>query len=523
MPKTMADKPPNYGFCDKHGRSQTYLFCGKHQVLLCSQCATEQHHNCSVKSVDNIAKDVLSSEIDILYDKVDQLKINLTSTVVDKELNVIEIGKQKEDLLKDTQDLKDKLVDKINKLFKDIKSEIETAYGTVTADLDLGRDIAKETNSRLQCALDDIAKLKGSTVNTKVFLKILEIMQSVDQCKSDVATLNHTPISAKMSFLPDKWIHEFLSSTSKMGSISIDTNQPQVKITFPEILFPSFPRYPITKIKASKLADYSVRIGKADEKCFITAIAITCDGQRLLIDNENRRRKRFSRDMKPGSIYNLPICPWGIAITENGKEVVSCRDEPRLLLIGGVATDQTKQLSFVKLNFIVYGIAPYKAKLIVTCPSTSSSSVKLIDLTGRVYWSTETDQQGQKLFQNPWYVTCYDDGKAAVAIVSDDGNHSLTVLNANTGDVITRRKVDGKSPRGVTTDTVGNIYACYGQTHEVAVLSKDLSQEKILLSQRDGLSTFPQAIVYDASAGQQLLVSNSCYDMSSKVDNFTFQ
>ena len=71
-------------------------------------------------------------------------------------------------------------------------------------------------------------------------------------------------------------------------------------------------------------------------------------------------------------------------------------------------------------------------------------------------------------------------------IVSAMGSGTLTVLNADTGDVITRRK----GPGDVTTDNACNIYVCYKFTiyvsykftGEVAGLTKDLPQEKILLS-----------------------------------------
>ena len=116
-------------------------------------------------------------------------------------------------------------------------------------------------------------------------------------------------------------------------------------------------------------------------------------------------------------------------------------------------------------------------------------------------------------------MTCYDDGVSAAVIVSDDRGDTLTVLNADTGDVITRRKVEGKGPKGVTTDTTGNIYVCYFWTDEVAVLTKDLSQENVLLSERDGLSIRPQAIVYDA-VNHQLLVSNFSDDSINTVDCF---
>ena len=119
-------------------------------------------------------------------------------------------------------------------------------------------------------------------------------------------------------------------------------------------------------------------------------------------------------------------------------------------------------------------------------------------------------------------MTCYDDGGSAAVIVSDDYNDTLTLLNADTGDVITRRQVEGKGPSGVTTDTTGNIYKCYYSTGEVAVLSKDLSQEKVLLSERDGLSREPQAILNDA-VDHQLFVSNVSHDSRNTFESFKLQ
>ena len=80
-------------------------------------------------------------------------------------------------------------------------------------------------------------------------------------------------------------------------------------------------------------------------------------------------------------------------------------------------------------------------------------------------------------------------------------------------------KQNKKGPEGVTTDTAGNIYVCYLQTGEVAVLTKDLSQEKVLLSERDGLSSCLRAIIYDA-VDHQLLVSNCSRDSRNTVDCF---
>ena len=114
-------------------------------------------------------------------------------------------------------------------------------------------------------------------------------------------------------------------------------------------------------------------------------------------------------------------------------------------------------------------------------------------------------------------MSSYDDGLSSAVVVTHIANHTITLLKDDTGEVITRRQVE-KSPKGVTTEIGGYIFVCYNWTTEVAVLSEDLSEEKIVLSERDGLSQEPQATVFD-NVDQQLLVSN--YSKSSNnVDCF---
>ena len=279
-----------------------------------------------------------------------------------------------------------------------------------------------------------------------------------------------------------------------------------------------------------KLASYNVKLDDDKSDCDIHGIAITSDGRRLLADRYNNMIKMFSRDMKSLCSLSLSTKPWDIAVTGDRKAFVSC-DETKLLILD-ISDRKMSIKGTVELPFEVRGpapyqdkhtvraIAPYQDKLLVTAPwSTSSLNVKLIDQTGRVYWSTHTHQQGQSSFYYPEYVTCYDDGGSAAVIVSDCYNNTLTVLNADTGDVINRRQFEGKGPNGVTTDTTGNIYVCYYETDEVAVLSKDLSQEKVLLSKRDGLSRGARAIVYNA-VDHQLLVSYDSSDSRNTVDCF---
>ena len=268
----------------------------------------------------------------------------------------------------------------------------------------------------------------------------------------------------------------------------------------------------LTQLKGRKLGSYNVKLSDDRQRCWITGMAITNDGRRLLVDYYNNKVKLFSQDMKLLSSLSLSDPPRGIAVISDKEAVVTTVNRSlKLLDISGrkMSINDTTRVSYG-----VWGICKYGEKLAVTSHSPKPPSVKLIDTTGRIYWSMSTDGQGQSLFIDPDYVT--SDIERNTVTVTDCGNNTLTVLNGDTGGVIKRRSVKAKGPRGVTTGPSGNIYVCYRDTREVAELTGDLAEERIILSQQDGLGDKPWPIAYDKTSGQLI---TSYYNFSSEDDS----
>ena len=209
---------------------------------------------CPVQSIDDACKGVPSSEIDTLYDKVNDFKTNLSSVVAQINTNFIELGKQKVDMLKEAQDMKDKTIAKIDKLFQETTSEIISTYNAQNLDIGRSQNKLSDVIVNLEDILIDIDKTKGRTVDTKVFMKVQDILEDVKQCTSDAEKLRPSATKVKMWFIHDKRMKEFLKVDFKMGSISLDRTQRQVAISVPEILFPiSPPQTTLSQIKAQKL------------------------------------------------------------------------------------------------------------------------------------------------------------------------------------------------------------------------------------------------------------------------------
>ena len=128
MPRSQADKPPRFSFCDEHPKHLKNQFCSDHKQLICSLCSPLYHKNCSTGSVEDVSKSISSSETNALYDIVSDMKSNLESSLTAVVSNIDDLNGQKTIMHKQAQEVYDKIVSKAKKWFADEKSEIDTHY-----------------------------------------------------------------------------------------------------------------------------------------------------------------------------------------------------------------------------------------------------------------------------------------------------------------------------------------------------------------------------------------------------------
>ena len=513
IPRSQADKPPRFSKCDEHPKHLKNQFCSLHKQLICSLCSPLYHKNCSTGSVEDVSKSISSSETNDLYDTISNIKRDIESSLLAVDSNIDNLNGQKRSMLKQIQELYDKMISKAKKWFDDTQSEIDTHYQSQLSVLKQNHTRINNTVSRIESSLRQIDILRSKPIDAKLFLRIQELLSDMKQYQDDFKA----PIcNVQLSFVPSKQIQDFLSSSYTMGSVKL--NKSKCEITIPEILYPvsslqqsragkrksARQSVALTQLKGRKLERYNVRLSDDRNDCWITGMAITNDGRRLLVDNDNWKVKLFSRDMQLLSSLSLSHPPRGIAVLSDQEAAVTTANRSLELL--DISGRKMSINDTTRVSYDVDGISKYGEKLAVTSYSPEPASVKLIDKTGRVYWSVSTDDQGQSLFSKPRFVT--SDIERNTVTVTDYVNNTLTVLNGDTGDVIQRRSVKDQSLAGVTTGPSGNIYICYYYEDEVAVLTEDLTEEKILLSQQDGLGVGPYAITYDKISGHLITSYN---------------
>ena len=627
MPRSQADKPPKFSLCDEHPKHLKNQFCSVHKQLVCSLCSPLYHKNCSTGSVEDACKSISSSETNDLYDTINDIKRDIESSLSAVDSNIDNLNKQKRSMLKQIQELYDKMISKAKKWFDDAQSEIDTHYQSQLLTLKQNQTRINNSVLRIESSLRQIDILRSKPIDAKLFLRIQDILSDMKQYQDDFKA----PIcNVHLSFVPSKHMQDFISSSYTMGSVKVDESKRE--ITIPEILFPvsstkqahaglvnkvvaaaskrksarqrqsvaltrlkgreqsrtgpankvvaaagkresarqsvaltrlkgqeqsragpankvvaaagkresarqsvaltrlkgreqtragpankvvaaagkresARQSVALTQLKGRKLRSHNVKLSDDRNDCCIRGMAITNDGRRLLVDRCNSKVKLFSRDMKLLSSLSLSDPPRDIAVLSDQEAVVTTANKSLVIL--DISGSYMSINTTTALSYDVRSISKYGEKLAVTSDIPMPASVKLIDKTGRVYWSVSSDGQGQSLFSDPMFDSLFSipmfvtsDIERNTVTVTDFGNFTLTLLNGDTGDIIKRRDVDDKGPYGVTTGPSGNIYVCYYDTREVAELTGDLSEERILLSQQDGLGVGPYAITYDKISGQ---------------------
>ena len=603
MPKSLADKPPKYERCDDHPRQWKDLFCCDHKELVCSTYSDINHKTCLTKSVDGVCKSIPSSAINALCDAVKNLSTKAKSVKDSIEMDIEDFAEQQDHLMKEIQTLHESAISKVNELFQNILSEAIAEYQFQNEHLNENKEKITDIETQIEGALDEIKKQNRNPFDAKLFLKMYECVQSINQTANDLKTLTLSRRLVLLSFDHSNLAKEITSDSAHFGSLKKEEFKPEL-IEINDIIFPlsdppnaqsvqviarpkgiqGSPILPVpiqvtgisgqsttvrqptvpssvvactqpqkqspdatqrqdddepvetnqpignatarsrsmvipdllSQIKATKQNTYNIKVTGEDSDCWISGMAIKKDNKILLVDSNHNKVKLFWPNMKFLNSVSVRASPCEIALITDETAAVTTNYEALVIMdISGRKLSGRKRS--VPLDYITSGISPYKNRIVVTCSYTYPPSVKLIGLTGRVYWSVSTDLQGRQLFEWPMAVCCLGNGVTSTMVMTDAEKNTVTLLKAETGEVVTTRQLEEhKEPRGVTTDTAGNVYVCYWGRCEVSVLTRDLSEEKILLTEQDGLGGRSEAIVYDETR-KKLIVS---YFQKNSIDCF---
>ena len=576
MPRSVADKPIKYPDCELHIGYIKDRYCHEHHKMLCSESLKQNHHRCHVDTITDLCKILGTDDIKSFMAVVDNIKFYVKNAQSMLQKNISDLTKQQEKEIKRAEQVKQDMIQKANEMFNETASGITKHYHNkigeikshivgLTDELHDLDEIRKKLNRKVSIKFDQ-----------NLFIQMQQIVNTTQTCKREIDDTISEIKTTNISFSFSKEISDFLSckrfgdvqemssplsitddigdiffpyitsqagrpyGTSQTGrpyitsqagrpyiasqagrpNITSQTGRPNItsQVGRPYItpqsgrtILAKKDSVDISHIVARKMSHMNITSPKDNRRQRVSGLAVTENGTLLVGDVNNGTLKVFSQDNTLLSSVPLSDGCGDVTVTEDDIAVVSTRDKKLHFLDNSNPPSSSVQRS-VSLGYVVWGITPYKDRLVVTA-NTTPRSVRMIDMNGKEVWSVTKGPDSQQLFGTPFYIVTSKINDTETVIVSDSEKDTLTLLNANNGSLLKIVDMEGKGPRGITVDNNGNIFvACY-KTSEICVWSSDFTKSRTLISQKD-LKREPDCIAYSSSTDTLYIGYNTyCVDI----------
>ena len=526
MPACQADKPVKYQLCDKHDGEGKDRYCFDHSYTVCGICFIREHKQCQVKDVSEACqsfnmsaeKKSFSADVGLLLEHVKKASQSVKS-------NKARLEKKKQDILTEAQKQRDKLLDRVNQGYKDFSGEVTSLFKDHIITLSARQSALDEIVLKIDTILQSLQHSGTKKQNDqKEFLELHYSAEKARLCEDKIKLLNLKHMDINCTF--NIYIQPLILMKNKFGELVPKTATFQCGTELPTIHYPyKGPRqdpkrtvlesgamggHAVKSLKLKPLDKVNAKIPDDKEDCWMSAIDITADRNILLIDNANGRVKLFSPEGTLLSSLKPPEKPKDAAIINKSEAAISLERKQIIGIIDIADRGDISLKRIIKLGKFVSGLTAYDSNLIVTCAASPESSrlVQMIDMRGKLLWSTTLVSEDENLLDSAVFLTTCSGDDGDTVIITNEVKQTITVIDADTGKVVKVCNFTGKKPLGVTVDINGNVYVCH-ESGAISVWSKGMKAETCVTTGSKYLKC-PLAMAYNFKRSELVLTSDAC-------------
>ena len=539
MPRSLADKPIKYSNCELHINTINDRYCLKHHVMLCSECLKQNHQRCHVDTITDLCKILGTDDINYFTAVVAKIKLNVQNTQSKLQKNIANLTKERENEIKRAEKAKQDMIQKANEMYNETVSGITKHYHNKAGEIKSHIVGLNDELHNLDEVINKINRKASIKFDPNLFIQMQQVVDTTQTCKREIDDMISEIKTAKISFSFSKEISAFLackrfgdvqemssplsitddvsdiffpyitsqagrpyitlhasrphissqasrphsSSQASRPHISSQASRPHISSQEGRTTLEKKVAVDISHIVARKMSHMNITSPKDNYKPRVYGLAVTDNGTLLVGDFINKTLKVFSQDNTLLSSVPLSDFCNDVTVTEDDIAVVSTYDQKLHFLNISDPSTASVQRS-ISLGYRVWGITPYKDKLVVTAVTTPLS-VRMIDRNGKEVWSVTNGPDNQQLFDRPYFIVTSKINDTETVIVSDCRKEALTLLNANNGSLLKIIGMKGKIPLGITVDNDGNIFVACGKTNGICVWSNDFTKSRTLISGKD--------------------------------------
>ncbi|XP_071131525.1 E3 ubiquitin-protein ligase TRIM71-like [Mytilus edulis] len=460
--------------CDKHGQ-QLNLYCPSHLMPCCDECISTSHSKCTgIKSLAEVvektkiekSKESVETDINSILNSLKTIINNKSKNIKTGENQCVSIKKSikkiRQEINKHLDHLEKKLCQETDIIWNQEKSKA-TAF---ISEIEVKTKSLREMKEHLQTVTSQTSKQQS-------FLGVHQIEQQVHQCQRYVEDLE-TDERVKEVDIKIKENDEIEKILRKLGSLESLGEVTVVKTEVAMNIDTSVKREAqVESQEQSNINNMTMNIEtkiNINMKKIISDMICLMDG-RFIVVEQWRGVNLLTSDGKLQKQLPIPGGAW--SVTQINQNTIAITD-PSKKAIKIFNMENDKVTKVIKLDKECYGLSFYNNSLAV---GLDRDEIRIIDLEGNTPKSIPVESKSDL----DYLVYCND------RVIYSDYFGKAVYCYDESGKQIWRYTQDLEGPRGLFTDTYGNIIVADYRSDRIIVISKDGQNSKVLLSKGDGL------------------------------------
>ncbi|XP_076089647.1 uncharacterized protein LOC143060062 [Mytilus galloprovincialis] len=460
--------------CDKHGQ-QLNLYCPSHLMPCCDQCISKNHSKCTgIKSLAAVVeKTKIEKSKDSIEKEIYSILHVLDKMVNNKSINIQTGEQQCENIKKLFHKIREKMNKHLDHLEKKLCQETDNLWDqeTSTARNFITEIEKKKTN--VQKMQEHLLSVTTQSSKLQSFLGVHQIEQQIHQCQQYVEDLENDDRVKEFCIKMTKNdeienILQQLGSLESLGEVTVVKTEIALNretSVRKEAQVESREQSNINNMTMNIETKIDININKyiSDMICLMDGRVIVVEALEKvnLLTSDGKLQKQLPI---PGGFYCVtPINQNTIAITYPDERTIKIFNMDNETVTKVITLDKScRGLSFSN-NSLAVGL--------------SGKEIRIIDLEGNTLKSIQVESKSS--LENIVY--CND------RVIYSDWKGNAVYCYDESSKQIWNYKEDLTGPRGLCTDSYGNIIVADYYSGRIIVISKDGQESKVLIGKEDGL------------------------------------
>ncbi|XP_071150670.1 putative leucine-rich repeat-containing protein DDB_G0290503 [Mytilus edulis] len=478
--------------CDKHDK-QLHLYCPSHLIPCCDECISRNHSKCT--GIKSLTSEVEKTNVEKSKESVERdIKSisRLFEKIINKTLSNIKTGEQQCESIKESIfKVRENMNKHLDRLEKKLCQEADTLYNHEKSTATSFVNEIEEKNTNLQAMQDHLQSVTTKTPKLQSFLRVHQIqqqLQTYQRYAEDIGNDDRADkfdIKMKQNDVVEN-IQSQLESLESLGEVAV------VKTETPLNRETNVRRNPqVESREQPKINNISMDIKTSTEmdlKKNISDMICLMDG-RVIVAELNGNVNLFTSGGKLQK--QLPISCGAYSVKQiNHKAIAITYPLEKSIKIFNMENETV--IKVITLDKQCYGLSFYNNSLAVGLSSNNSLVEGVNDNEIRIIDPEDNTQKSIKVQStSPLWHLVYCNNRV---IYSDYKGNAVHCVDGS-GKHIWQYKQDLSGPRGLSTDTCGNIIVADYNSNRIILISKDGTNSKVLNSPEDGVEK-PRCICF---------------------------